>query len=856
MSDEELRQNLSYNFKNDLLKIKTTDDAKNIFDKYGTHLLTGYTLGGIFSMTNYFATCSDTYVRENSTSFNAQVNAGMSSIGNVNSGFSFSDSYSSKDNNSYAVNNYKCITYGGDSFPSLTMDQAFKYYETFGKAGYIYDIWTKSINDGKNLVIVDIPQNSRLVPLWDLLPLDESYTTARSCLLDYYINKLQKSCNEFGVKYPDVYGKSTNHANEGSSSSSIEFNGYNVSRFDNDESKCKNMYFPLKKNGKGVLFKNSFLSFDFVTSFVNGEWSIITEKKEDSASIDSTFQIIDKKNGVFRINEISECRKFYFVYKVGEKVIYSKAFEFQNSYSGGDGTKENPYLISSADELKNLAENPDNFDKNFKLLNDITFTDEWSSPIGTYERPFTGTFDGDKHTIENLKLDLANNDNNGFFGLFGVNKGVIKNINILNESSFSNNNSLSEGKIYLGGVCGYNHENGKLSNINVKKSNLIFSNLDNWKNSTNVPDKSFVTSGSLCGLNEGTISECNVSESKLVIADVRKEQIICGGLVGTNYSKNSTVENSSTKRPKVIAYVGNKNCDKLIRAITGGLIGVVYEGSLKNCSVSELNSNISNDRNLSPSEVSNLTHISNVFSNEYSLIYSNCTSKENSLKMISIAGGLVGSGYYNGMTNMRYYGEIVFGKGNENCEISSCVITNVIDGSILAKTQNVDVKTQNTYLNSNPVDDELSVIFGFLFGHLEQKQGIKNLEAIGVSHNKVIDRLTKEQFKKKYPDSSWYNIDLKSENWKTDGFDTFIDDSVWDVDEESGLPTSYKKTLLGEKTINFDFTDAKKTFYQGDAFMPGNIKVTASPKWSENELKSTIIVSIIVILIQQLVEQA
>lgn len=47
MSDEELRQNLSYNFKNDLQKVKSNEDAKNIFEKYGTHLLTGYTLGGI-----------------------------------------------------------------------------------------------------------------------------------------------------------------------------------------------------------------------------------------------------------------------------------------------------------------------------------------------------------------------------------------------------------------------------------------------------------------------------------------------------------------------------------------------------------------------------------------------------------------------------------------------------------------------------------------------------------------------------------------------------------------------------------------------------------------------------------------
>lgn len=842
MSDEELRQNLSYNFKNDLQKVKSNEDAKSIFDKYGTHLLTGYTLGGIFSMTNYFATCSDSYVRENSTSFNAQVSAGMSSIGGTNSGFSFNDSYGSKDNNSYAVNNYKCITYGGDTFPGLTMDQAFKYYETFGKAGYIYDIWTNSINEGKNLVIVDIPQNSRLVPLWDLLPSGDSYTTARGCLLDYYINTLQKSSNEYGVKYPDVYGKSTNHVNDGTLNPTIDFSGYNVSRFDADN-KTKNMYFSLTDNNKGVLYKNSLMSFDVNSSTaLNGERSIIRDDNKENTCI----KILDKKNGLFRVNGENSLldtspHKYYFIYKLGEKVMFSKAFQFQNgSYSGGDGSTESPYLISSYSDLKTLADTPSDYGKNFKLLNDIEFSGEWNKTIGTFANPFTGAFDGNNFSIKNLILDFNAKDTY-VYGLFGVNRGVIKNLNIENESSVYDDYSLTNKQVYIGGVCAYNQ--GTIDNANVDKANLFVSKIKLWsENSFNsdifyTDQGSFLTSGLICGLNIATIKNCNVTESSLIMAEVNKSQNVSGGLVGTNYSNDSLVENCSVKKVKIATYAGNKFLDIPIRAISGGLVGVAYNGTINNCVVMGLNTDLTL-KDLAPYKVTNLNNIDEFLTKKETWsIFSGCCAIENSRKLLSVSGGILGCGFYNSMLCFEYgkYSNPL-SKQNESCKLSSCAIIDVKSGSILSKVYNItDSALRGDYQRGAFVDNLYGLKSGFFFGHLENKGKLSNIESIDVKHERVTDLLNINDFQNDYKDAKWYKIGLTKESWKGNGFDSFLDDSVWDI-EKDNYPQPYKKTLLGDETIKFDFTNAKKTFYQGESFVPGNIQVTASPAWSDSEI--------------------
>jgi hypothetical protein len=106
-------------------------------------------------------------------------------------------------------------------------------------------------------------------------------------------------------------------------------------------------------------------------------------------------------------------------------------------FAGGNGDDE-PYLIANAWQLDNVRHY---LDKNFKLIADIDlegtpFTN-WE-PIGKMDDPFTGKFDGDRHKIRNLTIDLLRD----YVGLFGyVNTGAeIRNLGLEDvkvESSLS-----------------------------------------------------------------------------------------------------------------------------------------------------------------------------------------------------------------------------------------------------------------------------------------------------------------------------------------------------------------------------------------------------------------------------------
>ena len=53
---------------------------------------------------------------------------------------------------------------------------------------------------------------------------------------------------------------------------------------------------------------------------------------------------------------------------------------------------------------------------NYVLTQDITLSDNEWTPIGTSDRPFTGTLDGKGFTIKGLTVGNGANDNKAFFG--------------------------------------------------------------------------------------------------------------------------------------------------------------------------------------------------------------------------------------------------------------------------------------------------------------------------------------------------------------------------------------------------------------------------------------------------------
>ena len=73
----------------------------------------------------------------------------------------------------------------------------------------------------------------------------------------------------------------------------------------------------------------------------------------------------------------------------------------------GSGTSADPYLITSTDDLNQLATNvnsgTDYQNVYFKQTNPITLSGNWT-PIGTSSKPFKGKYDGDNKTISGLPV--------------------------------------------------------------------------------------------------------------------------------------------------------------------------------------------------------------------------------------------------------------------------------------------------------------------------------------------------------------------------------------------------------------------------------------------------------------------
>lgn len=147
-------------------------------------------------------------------------------------------------------------------------------------------------------------------------------------------------------------------------------------------------------------------------------------------------------------------------------------------FACGAGTKLSPYIILTAEQLAKLAFTIGANDKDYQgkyyklgadiILNDGKIIDEkgalvadstklhkWT-PIGNSSVAFTGTFDGDGHTISGMFINTTSSHN----GLFGNNSGTVQNLTVADSWVY--------GGKYTAGVVGYN--TGSLKKITNRAS--------------------------------------------------------------------------------------------------------------------------------------------------------------------------------------------------------------------------------------------------------------------------------------------------------------------------------------------------------------------------------------------------
>ena len=192
------------------------------------------------------------------------------------------------------------------------------------------------------------------------------------------------------------------------------------------------------------------------------------------------------------------------------------ALPAQAEYGGGTGEPNDPYLINTAEQMNAIGAEPNDWDKDFKLMADIdlsSFTGTAFNIIGYYisyddKKPFTGVFDGSGHTISNFSYTSTDRD---YIGLFGFVDGAeIKDLGLINPNIEAGEGwavSSLVGSLDEGTITGCYAEGGSVSG--------------NWQ------------VGGLVGINGGTITNCYATGS---VTGTGTEWWYggVGGLVGSN----------------------------------------------------------------------------------------------------------------------------------------------------------------------------------------------------------------------------------------------------------------------------------------------------------------------------------
>ena len=209
---------------------------------------------------------------------------------------------------------------------------------------------------------------------------------------------------------------------------------------------------------------------------------------------------------------------YYFDYEseTSNKIVL-RSNSINTKFEKGSGTKENPYLIYNAEDMKKIAAMPTE-QNYYKLMNDIDYNNKHYYMIGTSKNQFSGVFEGGAHTLKNIKIFGKN-----AIGLIGTSKNsLIQGLNV--------ENIYVTGNTRLGSVTGQSFS-GIISEINVT----------------------------------GTIESIQKNDS---------DQTFVGGIVGTTESSNSIIKNSISN----MNVIGKQFVGGIVGYNAGGQVSGIVEG--------------------------------------------------------------------------------------------------------------------------------------------------------------------------------------------------------------------------------------------------------------------------------------
>ncbi|NLD49865.1 MAG: S-layer homology domain-containing protein [Clostridiaceae bacterium] len=209
------------------------------------------------------------------------------------------------------------------------------------------------------------------------------------------------------------------------------------------------------------------------------------------------------------------------------------------SYSGGSGTPNNPYLISTLKDLMDLSEAGlygEYGAAYYKLTENIDLGENIWNPIGSHGPMFNGIFDGNGKTITIRKI--ADNSKMGLFSITDS-RSVIKNL-IVNAQI--NQTLAVQEEVTFGLITGFG--GGSIENCVTEGSVYLTVN----------------GSGRFCfgggvGKLEGSIDSM-MNKAALTLQRIGEGELNMGGIIGSAFTEKSKVLNLTNQGNIAATYEG------------------------------------------------------------------------------------------------------------------------------------------------------------------------------------------------------------------------------------------------------------------------------------------------------------
>ena len=197
-------------------------------------------------------------------------------------------------------------------------------------------------------------------------------------------------------------------------------------------------------------------------------------------------------------------------------------------FASGNGTKENPWTIETEEQLiafaKHVNKDESYAGKYIRLMKDITLTKEWVPTGGTTPYVFSGTFDGNGHTISGMTIGSEETPYKGkYAGLFAYVKGG-KISNLAVKSAKINQRNTGNSRIYSGIVVAAVEQDAGGTTTVIDRV-VADGKIDIHSNS------GAAYAGGISGqINRGNITNCEANVNINAISDA--QWVYAGGISG------------------------------------------------------------------------------------------------------------------------------------------------------------------------------------------------------------------------------------------------------------------------------------------------------------------------------------